>query len=37
MPIKFEGTIEELKALIAAAGIKGKWTDDGHGKHTFRT
>jgi predicted nucleotide-binding protein len=34
---KFKGTIEELKALVAAAGISGKWTDDGHGKHTFRS
>jgi predicted nucleotide-binding protein len=37
MPNKFEGTIEELQALIKAAGIKGKWEDDGLGKHTFRS
>jgi predicted nucleotide-binding protein len=37
MTNKFEGTIEELKALIKAAGITGKWEDDGLGKHTFRS
>jgi len=37
MPNKFEGSIEELLALIKNAGIKGKWEDDGQGKHTFRS
>ncbi|HEU5070423.1 MAG TPA: nucleotide-binding protein [Verrucomicrobiae bacterium] len=37
MANKFEGTIEELQALVKAAGIKGKWEDDGQGKHTFRS
>lgn len=37
MANKFEGTIEELQALVKTAGIKGKWEDDGQGKHTFRS
>lgn len=36
MATKFEGTIEQLQALVAAAGLKGKWGDDGAGKHSFR-
>ena len=37
MANKFEGTIEELQAQVKAAGLKGKWEDDGQGKHTFRS
>jgi predicted nucleotide-binding protein len=37
MANKFEGTIEELQARVEAAGIKGKWEEDGQGKHTFRS
>jgi predicted nucleotide-binding protein len=37
MANKFEDTIEELQALVKAAGLKGKWEDDGQGKHTFRS
>ena len=37
MANKFEGTIEELQALVKAAGIKGKWDGDDQGKHTFRS
>lgn len=37
MANRFEGTIEELQALVKAAGLKGKWEDEGHGKHTFRS
>ncbi|MGB7769999.1 MAG: nucleotide-binding protein [Verrucomicrobiia bacterium] len=37
MANKYEGTIEELQALLKAAGLKGKWEDDGQGKHTFRS
>jgi predicted nucleotide-binding protein len=37
MANKFEGTIEELRALIKAAGMKGDWDADGEGKHTFRS
>lgn len=36
MASKFEGTLEKLQMLISVAGLKGKWEDDGHGKHTFR-
>jgi predicted nucleotide-binding protein len=37
MANRFEGTIEELQALVKAAGIKGKWEDDAQGKQTFRS
>src|SRR6266704_762400 len=37
MANKFEGTIEKLQMLISVAGLKGKWEDDGQGKHTFRS
>ena len=37
MAIKHEGTIEELQTLLKTAGLKGKWEDDGQGKHTFRS
>jgi predicted nucleotide-binding protein len=37
MAIKHEGTIEELESLLKTAGLKGKWEDDGQGKHTFRS
>ena len=32
---KYNGTFEELKGLMA--GIAGSWSEDGAGKHTFRT
>src|SRR4051812_21892790 len=37
MAIRFEESIEELQALLKTAGLKGKWEDDGQGKHTFRS
>ena len=37
MANKYEGTIEELQALLKAAGLKGKWEDYGQGKHSFRS
>ena len=37
MANKFEGTIEELQIQVKAAGLNGKWEDDGQGKHTFRS
>ena len=37
MANKFDGTLEELRALVKAAGLKGEWEDDGQGKHTFRS
>src|SRR6266850_812724 len=37
MPNKYHGSIEDLKALIEIATIKGNWEDDGQGKHTFRS
>lgn len=36
MPRKFFGTIEGLKSLIEAAGIRGEWDHNGLGKHSFR-
>jgi predicted nucleotide-binding protein len=35
MANKFEESIEKLKLRIEAAGINGKWFEDGHGKYTF--
>ena len=37
MPMKFIGTIEELKYLVNSTGIRGKWSEDGLGKHTYRS
>lgn len=37
MAIEYEGTIEELRAAVKSAGIRGKWEDDGQGKYTFRS
>ncbi|HEY3855656.1 MAG TPA: nucleotide-binding protein [Verrucomicrobiae bacterium] len=37
MASKFEGTFDELQALIKAAGIKGKWEDAGPTQHRFRS
>lgn len=37
MPKKYRGSIEELKALVEIAGIRGDWDDDGQGKHSFRS
>jgi predicted nucleotide-binding protein len=35
MSKKFEGSVETLRSRIESAGIKGKWSEDGLGKHTF--
>lgn len=37
MANKFEGSIEELQTQVKVAGLNGKWSDDGQGKHTFRS
>lgn len=37
MSMKFDGTIEELKYLVKSTGIRGKWSEDGSGKHTYRS
>jgi predicted nucleotide-binding protein len=34
---KYRGKLDELKALLEAAAIKGTWKDDDRGKHAFRT
>lgn len=34
---KFEGTLDDLKALLEQAGFSGRWSDDGRGKHSFRS
>lgn len=37
MSLRFNGTPIELKALIEAAGITGRWAEDGQGKTEFRS
>lgn len=37
MPLKFRGTIEDLKKLVKSAGITGNWSVDSSGKRTFRS
>lgn len=37
MPRQFKGSLDELKHLIEAAGIRGTWHDDVAGKHSFRS
>jgi predicted nucleotide-binding protein len=37
MPTKFTGSILELKALLEAASISGKWSGEGQSKHSFRS
>jgi predicted nucleotide-binding protein len=37
MANKFYGTIEELKALVKAAGVHGTWSDGGNDCHDFKT
>lgn len=37
MSMKFHGTIDELKKLVASSSIPGEWTDEGSGKHSFRS
>ena len=37
MAIEFHDGIEALRRLIDAGGIKGDWSEDGLGKHTFRS
>lgn len=33
----FEGTIDSLKSVIEASHVRGKWSADGQGKHTFKS
>lgn len=37
MPAKFKGSLEELKALVESAGLKGSWKDEAGGKHSFHS
>ena len=37
MAIPFHDGLEALEALVAANGVKGEWTADGTGKHTFKS
>ena len=37
MAASFEGSAEELMAKVAVSGVKGEWTADGQGKHSFRS
>jgi len=36
MAIEFDGTVEDLMALVSRAGIEGEWATDGAGKHVLR-
>ena len=37
MAIEFHNGFDALRSLINASGIKGEWSDDGSGRHTFTT
>ena len=37
MAAKFKGELDELKALIAGAGIEGAWKEEAGGKHSFKS
>ncbi len=37
MAIKFHDGIEKLRCLVNKHGIKGNWSEDGNGKHTFKS
>ena len=37
MAIEFHDGIEVLRRLIDASGIRGEWSEDGHGKHIFKS
>lgn len=37
MPTKFKGELEELKVLIASAGIEGIWRTETGGKYSFKS
>jgi len=37
MAIKFNKGVDTLKHEVNCAGIKGKWFEDGKGKHTFKS
>ena len=37
MAIEFHGGVEALRHLIDSSGIKGEWSEDDNGKHTFKS
>lgn len=37
MTEKYHGSFDELKTIVVSTNIMGEWTDDGKGKHTFRS
>lgn len=37
MAATFEGSVEDLAAKVAEAGVAGDWSDDGQGKNSFRS
>ena len=37
MAAKFKGELDELKALIAGAGIDGNWKEEASGKYSFKS
>lgn len=36
-PSKFKGSLEDLQAAVADAGIAGSWSEEAGGKHSFRS
>lgn len=37
MALEFHGGLEALRDLVHASGVRGEWSDDGSGKHTFKS
>lgn len=37
MASKFKGKLDELQTKVEAAGLRGVWSEDGLGKHSFRS
>lgn len=36
-PCKFHGTVDELRAIVEATGVPGRWRELLNGHHQFRT
>lgn len=37
MAIEFHDGVDALRALVEARGVRGEWSDDGSGKHSFKS
>ncbi len=35
MTAKYRGSYDELRTIVSSTGIKGEWSEDGKGKHSF--